>query len=104
MRPEKRLELVVGSVRIACVGALHRQAVASERVIRLCGDEFFEHLAACFLLWLGHGLEPRIIVALGSNAKSPANSVNFWRPLWNGTSAGLRSMLPSTPWPSRHFE
>ena len=48
----------------------HRQAVTRKRIIRLCGDEFFEHLAACFLLRLGHGLEARIIVGLGPNTKS----------------------------------
>jgi hypothetical protein len=70
MRAKQRLELLVGSGRIARVGALHRQAVTRKRVIRFCGDEFFEHLPACFLLSLGHGLEARIIVGLGRNTKS----------------------------------
>ena len=70
MRAKECLELLIGSARIARVGTLHRQAVTRKRIIRFCGDEFFEHLAACFLLRLGHGLEARIIVGLGRNTKS----------------------------------
>ena len=55
VRAEDGLEMFIGCGGIACVGALHRQAVEGERVIGLCGDEFFEHLPAGFLLWLGHG-------------------------------------------------
>jgi hypothetical protein len=70
MRSQQSLELLVGSAGIARVGALHCQTVTRERIIRFSGDKFFEHLAARFLLWLGHGLEARIIVALGANTKS----------------------------------
>ncbi len=70
MRAKQCLELLVGGARIARVGALHRQAITRKRVIRLRGDEFFEHLAACFFLRLGHGLQARIIVGLGRNTKS----------------------------------
>jgi len=69
MRAEQRRELLVGGARIARIGALHCQTVTRERIVRFGGDEFFEHLAACFLLWLGHGLEARIIVALTENTK-----------------------------------
>ena len=74
MRAEQCLELLVGRTGIARIGALHRQAVTREGIIGFGGDEFFEHLAACFLLWLGHGLEPRIIVGLRPNAKSPGGT------------------------------
>ena len=70
MRCQQRLEMFVGSGGIAGVGALHCQAVAGERVVGFCGDEFFEHLAARFLLWLGHG-HAHSIFALGRNAKFP---------------------------------
>jgi hypothetical protein len=66
---EDGLEMLIGPGGIACVGALHRQAVPGERIIGFCGDEFFKHLAARFLLWLGHG-GTHSIFAVGRNAKS----------------------------------
>src|SRR5579863_5535744 len=53
MRRQKGFEMLVGSGGIAGIGALHRQAVASERITGLGGDEVFEDLAARLLLWLG---------------------------------------------------
>ena len=70
MRAKESLELLVRGAGIAGISALHRQAVTREGIIGFGGDEFFQHLAACLLVWLGHGLEPRIIVALRPNAKS----------------------------------
>ena len=70
MRSQDGLEMLIGCGGIACVGALHRQAVEGERVIGLGGDELFEHLAPRFLLWLGHG-GAHSIFALGPNTKSP---------------------------------
>ena len=55
MRLDQCFEMQAGILRIARVGAIHRQTVAGKRVVRLRGDELFEQFAACFFLWLGHG-------------------------------------------------
>lgn len=62
--------MLVGSGGIAGIGALHRQAVAGERIGGLGGDEVFENLAARFLLWLGQS-HAHSIFALAQNAKCP---------------------------------
>jgi len=74
MPAEQRFEMLIGCGCVARVGALHRQTIERKRVIRFGGDEFFQHLAACFLLWLGHGKEARIIDGLRQFAKSPPGS------------------------------
>jgi hypothetical protein len=60
--------MLIGSGRVPGIGALHRQAVAGERVGGLGGDEVFENLAARLLLWLGQG-HAHSIFALEQNAK-----------------------------------
>jgi acyl-CoA hydrolase len=54
--------------RIPGVGAIHCQSISRKSVIRFGGDEFFQHLAACLLLWLGHG-QAHSIFAVTPNAK-----------------------------------
>src|SRR5258708_17306389 len=81
MRGQERFEMFVGSGDVAGIGALHRQAIASERIGGFGGDEIFEDLASRFLLWLGQG-HAHSIFARGQNAKflmerEPTNETIF---------------------------
>jgi hypothetical protein len=49
------LEILDGCRLVALIGAFNGQAVPCKRIVRMSGGEFFEHLAAGLLLWLGHG-------------------------------------------------
>ena len=60
--------MFVGGGGVSGIGALHRQAVAGKCIGGLGGDEVFEDLASCLLLWLGQG-HAHSIFALGRNAK-----------------------------------
>src|SRR5665213_2003911 len=68
MRSHQRLKIFVRGVGVAAVGTFHGQAIASERVRGFGSDEFFEHLAARFLLWLGRS-HVHSIFAVPRNAK-----------------------------------
>jgi hypothetical protein len=68
MRGKERFKILVSSGGVPGIGALHRQAVAGKRVCGFCGDEIFENLAACLLLWLGQS-HAHSIFARQPNAK-----------------------------------
>jgi hypothetical protein len=48
---KKLAEVRVGGNGIACVDAFEGEAIAGEGVVRILGDELFQHLAAGFLLF-----------------------------------------------------
>jgi len=68
MRGDQLMKIGEGCVRISTPGAFQGQTVAREGIVRICGHEFFEHLAPRFLLLGGHAIG-RIIGGSRPSAK-----------------------------------
>jgi hypothetical protein len=62
MRAQQDVEMLDSGIGIAGIGALERERVKSEWIVRLRGGELLEFLAASFCwLWLGHRVRGSII-------------------------------------------
>src|SRR5579863_438046 len=80
--------MLISGCGVSGIGALHRQAVASEGIRGFCGDKIFENLAARLLLWLGQGHAHSIF--------TPAPNAKFPRGLTLRMKRSIEKLKPAT--------